>query len=146
GSGGYAAALRASELGLAVVMIEKDKVGGTCLHRGRIPPKGVLHSAGAVDVIKEAGQFGIQGTFTGVDMAGVNGYKDKVVEGLYKGLSGLVKARGIGVAKGSGRLVSPSAAEADGRPIEANHVPLAPGSVPKSLPGLALDGVRVISS
>ena len=150
GSGGYAAALRASELGLTVVMVEKDKVGGTCLHRGCIPTKALLHSAETVDVIKEAGQFGIQGTFTGVDMAGVNGYKGKVVEGLYKGLSGLIKSRGIEVIEGTGRLVSPTAVEVvvdgAGRTIEARHVLLATGSVPKSLPGLDLDGVRVISS
>lgn len=150
GSGGYAAALRASELGMTVVMVEKDKVGGTCLHRGCIPTKALLHSAETVDVIKEAGQFGIQGTFTGVDMAGVNAYKGKVVEGLYKGLSGLVKSRGIEVVQGTGRLVSPTAVEVDvegkGRVIEARHVLLATGSVPKSLPGLELDGTRVISS
>ncbi|MDP9181720.1 MAG: dihydrolipoyl dehydrogenase [Actinomycetota bacterium] len=146
GSGGYAAALRASELGMTVVMVEKDKVGGTCLHRGCIPTKALLHSAETVDVIKEAGQFGIQGTFTGVDMAAVNGYKDKVVEGLYKGLSGLVKSRNIEVVQGTGKLVSATAVEVDGRRIEARHVLLATGSVPKSLPGLDLDGVRVISS
>jgi dihydrolipoamide dehydrogenase len=146
GSGGYAAALRASELGLTVVMVEADKVGGTCLHRGCIPTKALLHSAETVDVIKEAGQFGIKGTFEGVDMAGVNAYKGKIVEGLYKGLSGLVKSRNIEVVQGYGRLVSPTAVEVDGRTIEARHVLLATGSVPKSLPGLALDGVRVITS
>jgi len=146
GSGGYAAALRASELGLSVVMVEKDKVGGTCLHRGCIPTKALLHSAETADVIKEAGQFGIVGSFESVDMAGVNSYKNKVVEGLYKGLSGLVKSRGIEVVQGEGRLVSPTAVEVDGRRIEARHVLLATGSVPKSLPGLTLDGSRVITS
>ena len=146
GSGGYAAALRASELGMTVVMVEKDKVGGTCLHRGCIPTKALLHSAETVDVIKEAGQFGIKGTFESVDVAAVNAYKGKVVEGLYKGLSGLVKSRGIEVVQGTGTLVSPTAVEVDGRRIEARHVLLATGSVPKTLPGLELDGVRVISS
>jgi dihydrolipoamide dehydrogenase len=146
GSGGYAAALRASELGLTVVMVEKDKVGGTCLHRGCIPTKALLHSAETADVIREAGQFGIKGTFEAVDVAGVNAYKDKVVEGLYKGLSGLVKSRKVEVVQGEGRLVSGTAVEVDGRRIEARHVLLATGSVPKSLPGLALDGTRVITS
>ena len=146
GSGGYAAALRASELGMSVVMVEADKVGGTCLHRGCIPTKALLHSAETVEVIKDAGQFGIQGTFQGVDMAGVNAYKGKVVEGLYKGLSGLVKSRGIEVVQGWGRLVSPTAVEVDGRTIEARHVLLATGSVPRSLPGLEIDGTRVITS
>jgi dihydrolipoamide dehydrogenase len=146
GSGGYAAALRASELGMSVVMVERDKVGGTCLHRGCIPTKALLHSAETVDAIKDAGQFGIKGTFESVDVAAVNAYKDKVVEGLYKGLSGLVKSRGIEVVQGSGRLVSATAVEVDGRRIEARHVLLATGSVPKTLPGLELDGQRVISS
>ncbi len=147
GSGGYAAALRAAELDLTVVMVEQDKVGGTCLHRGCIPTKALLHSAEVVDTIHEAGQFGITGaTFDGVDMAQVNTYKNKVVEGLFKGLTGLVKSRGIEVVQGHGRLVSPTAVEVDGRRIEARHVLLATGSVPRSLPGLELDGSKVVTS
>ena len=146
GSGGYAAALRAAELGMSVVMVEKDKVGGTCLHRGCIPTKALLHSAETVDVIKEAAQFGVNGTFESVDMPKVNAYKDKIVEGLFKGLTGLVKSRSIEVVQGHGRLVSPTAVEVDGRTIEARHVLLATGSVPRSLPGLELDGTRVITS
>ena len=146
GSGGYAAALRAAELGMTVVMVEKDKVGGTCLHRGCIPTKALLHSAETVDVIKEAAQFGVNGTFESVDMAGVNKYKDKVVEGLFKGLTGLVKSRKIEVVQGHGRLVSPTAVEVDGRTIEAKHVLLATGSVPRSIPGLEIDHERVINS
>lgn len=151
GSGGYAAALRASELGQRVVLVERDKLGGTCLHRGCIPTKALLHSAETVDVIKESGQFGVVGAFHGVDMAGVNAYKGKVVEGLFKGLSGLVASRGIEVLSGTGRVVSPTAVEvalADGttRRVEGRHLLLATGSVPRSLPGLAIDGVRVITS
>jgi len=146
GSGGYAAALRAAELGQRVVMVEKDKVGGTCLHRGCIPTKALLHSAETVDLIKHSAQFGVNASFESVDMTAVNGYKDKVVEGLFKGLTGLVKGRKIEVVQGSGRLVSPTAVEVDGRRIEARHVLLATGSVPRSLPGLELDGERVISS
>jgi dihydrolipoamide dehydrogenase len=146
GSGGYAAALRAAELGMTVVMVEKDKVGGTCLHRGCIPTKALLHSAETVTVIKEAAQFGVNGTFESVDMAAVNAYKDKVVEGLFKGLTGLVKSRKIEVVQGTGRLVSPTAVEVDGRRIEARHVLLATGSVPRSLPGLDIDHTRVVTS
>ena len=151
GSGGYAAALRAAELGMSVVMVEKDKVGGTCLHRGCIPTKALLHSAETVEVIKEAAQFGVNGSFESVDMPRVNAYKDKVVEGLYKGLTGLVKSRKIEVVQGTGRLVSPTAVEvalADGgtRTVEAGHVLLATGSVPRSIPGIEVDGVRVITS
>jgi dihydrolipoamide dehydrogenase len=146
GSGGYAAALRAAELGMTVVMVEKDKVGGTCLHRGCIPTKALLHSAETVTVIKEAAQFGVNGTFESVDMAAVNAYKDKVVEGLFKGLTGLVKSRKIEVVQATGRLVSPTAVEVDGRRIEARHVLLATGSVPRSLPGLDIDHTRVVTS
>ena len=146
GSGGYAAALRASELGMSVVMVERDKVGGTCLHRGCIPTKALLHSAETVDVIKEAGQFGVNGTFESVDMPAVNAYKDKVVEGLFKGLTGLVKSRNVEVVQGTGTLVSPTAVEVDGRRIEARHVLLATGSYARSLPGLEIDHQRVITS
>ncbi len=146
GSGGYAAALRASELGMTVVMVEKDKVGGTCLHRGCIPTKALLHSAEVIDTVKEAGQFGVNALYDSVDMAGVNSYKDKVVEGLFKGLTGLVKSRKIEVVQGTGKLVSPTAVDVDGRRIEARHVLLATGSVPRSLPGLEIDHTRVVTS
>ena len=148
GSGGYAAALRAAELGMSVVMVEKDKVGGTCLHRGCIPTKALLHSAEIVDTFKESAQFGVLGSFDKVDMAGVNSYKDKVVEGLFKGLTGLVKSRKIEVVQGTGKLVSPTAVEVARRcrRIEAGHVLLATGSVPRSLPGLEVDHDRVITS
>jgi dihydrolipoamide dehydrogenase len=146
GSGGYAAALRASELGMSVVMVEKDKVGGTCLHVGCIPTKALLHAAEVADVMKESEQFGVHGSFDRVEMTEVNAYKDKVVAGLFKGLTGLVKSRKIEVVQGHGKVVSPTAVEVDGRRIEAKHVLLATGSVPRSLPGLEIDGSRVITS
>jgi len=146
GSGGYACALRAAELGMSVVMVEKAKVGGTCLHMGCIPTKALLHAAEVADLSRESEQFGIKATFEGIDMGAVNSYKDGVVNRLYKGLQGLVKSRGITVVEGSGRLVSPTAVEVDGQRYEGAHVLLATGSVPKSLPGLEIDGRRVISS
>jgi dihydrolipoamide dehydrogenase len=151
GSGGYAAALRAAELGMSVVMIERDKVGGTCLHRGCIPTKALLHSAETVDAIKDAAQFGVNGTFESVDIGAVNAYKGKVVDGLYKGLTGLVKSRKIETVQGTGTLVSPTAVEVSqegggSRRIEARHVLLATGSVPRSLPGLDIDHGRVVTS
>ncbi len=146
GSGGYAAALRASELDLRVVMVEQDKVGGTCLHRGCIPTKALLHSAETVHAVESAAQFGVHATFESIDMPAVNKYKDKVVEGLFKGLTGLVKSRKVEVVHGHGRLVSPTAVEVEGRTIEARHVLLATGSVPRSLPGLEIDHERVINS
>jgi len=109
GSGGYAAALRAAELGMRVTMIERDKVGGTCLHRGCIPTKALLHAAEVADEIRESSAFGVKSTFDGIDLPEVNAYKDSVVAKMYKGLSGLVKSRNIEVVEGSGRLVSQTA-------------------------------------
>src|SRR5690554_3801954 len=95
GSGGYAAALRASELGLSVALVEADKVGGTCLHYGCIPTKALLHAAEVADSTRESEKFGVKASLDGIDMAGVNSYKEGVIARLYKGLQGLVKARGI---------------------------------------------------
>jgi len=146
GSGGYAAALRAAELDMNVVLIEKDKVGGTCLHRGCIPTKALLHAAEIADSTRESEAFGVKATLEGIDMPGVNAYKDKVITKLWKGLQGLIKSRKITYVEGSGKLVSPTAVEVNGQRYEAKHVLLATGSVPKSLPGLDLDGEKVISS
>ncbi|MFL6078132.1 MAG: dihydrolipoyl dehydrogenase [Mycobacteriales bacterium] len=146
GSGGYACALRASLLGKSVLLIERDKVGGTCLHRGCIPTKALLHAAEIADAAKESAQFGVKATFDGIDLAGVHSYKDGVVTKNFKGLQGLIKSRGITTIAGHGRLVSPTAVEVDGTRYEGRHIVLATGSVPKSLPGLDIDGDRVISS
>jgi dihydrolipoamide dehydrogenase len=146
GSGGYAAAFRASELGLNVVLIEKDKVGGTCLHRGCIPTKALLHAAEIADGAREGAAIGVKSTFEGIDVPAVHSYKDGVVNKLYKGLQGLVKANKITYIEGEGRLVSPTAVEVNGQRYEGRHVLLATGSAPRSLPGLDIDGDRVISS
>jgi dihydrolipoamide dehydrogenase len=146
GSGGYACAFRAAELGMSVALVEKDKVGGTCLHYGCIPTKALLHAAEIADATRESSQFGISASFEGVDMSGVNAYKDNVVGRLYKGLQGLFKARGVTLVEGQGRLVAPSAVEVDGTRYEGRHVVLATGSYAKSLPGLEIDGERVITS
>jgi dihydrolipoamide dehydrogenase len=146
GSGGYACALRAAELGMSVALIEKDKVGGTCLHYGCIPTKALLHAAEVADATREAAQFGVNATFDSIDVKSVNSYKDGVVARLYKGLQGLIKARKITMIEGTGRLVAPNAVEVDGTRYEGPHVVLATGSQAKTLPGLKLDGERVISS
>jgi dihydrolipoamide dehydrogenase len=146
GSGGYAAALRAAELGMSVALIEKDKVGGTCLHRGCIPTKALLHAGEVADLAREAEQFGVQATLNGVDFKAVNAYKDGVVSRLYKGLQGLIKARKISYIEGAGRLVAPNAVEVDGTRYEGRNIILATGSYSKSLPGLEIDGERVIAS
>jgi dihydrolipoamide dehydrogenase len=146
GSGGYAAALRAAELGQSVVLIEKDKVGGTCLHRGCIPTKALLHSGEIADSAREGEQFGVKTSLAGIDMDGVNAYKDGVVSRLYKGLQGLIKSRKITYVEGAGKLVSPTAVEVNGERYEGKHVLLATGSYARSLPGIELDGTKVITS
>jgi dihydrolipoamide dehydrogenase len=146
GSGGYACALRAAELGKRVALIEKDKVGGTCLHRGCIPTKALLHAAEVADLASEGPSLGVRSTFDGIDMNGVNGYKDKVVTRLWKGLTSLVASRKIDVIEGTGKLVSPTAVQVGDRVIEGAHIVLASGSETRSLPGLEIDGHRVITS
>jgi dihydrolipoamide dehydrogenase len=146
GSGGYACALRAAQLGMKVALIEKGELGGTCLHRGCIPTKALLHAAEVADSSRESEQFGVRTSFEGIDMPAVNEYKDGVVARLYKGLQGLVKSRKITFVQGMGRLVSPTAVEVDGQRYEGKHVVLATGSYARSLPGLDIDGSRVITS
>ena len=146
GSGGYACALRASQLGLSVVLIEADKVGGTCLHRGCIPTKALLHAGEVADSARHSAEFGINATFNGIDMAGVNSYKDGVISRLYKGLSGLIKSRNVTFVEGYGKLISPNTVEVNGTQYTGKNVVLATGSYAKTLPGLDIDGKRVITS
>ena len=146
GSGGYACALRAAELGKRVALIEKDKVGGTCLHKGCIPTKALLHSAEIADQARESEAFGVRSSFEGIDIAGVQAYKDKVVDRLWKGLQSTIASRRIDTIEGDGRLVSPTQVQVGDTVYEAEHIVLATGSVPRSLPGLDIDGERVISS
>jgi dihydrolipoamide dehydrogenase len=147
GSGGYACALRAAELGLSVVMVERGKVGGTCLHRGCIPTKALLHAAEVADATRESEKVGVKASLDGIDVEAVNAYKDGVVNRLFKGLTGLVKSRGITVVEGSGKLIGPNAVEVDGTRYEASKaVVLASGSYSRTLPGLEIDGDKVIAS
>jgi dihydrolipoamide dehydrogenase len=146
GSGGYACALRGAELGMSVVLIDRDKLGGTCLHRGCIPTKALLHAAEIADAARESEQFGVRATLDGIDVPAVNTYKDSVVTRLYKGLQGLVKNRGVQFVAGTGRLVSPTAVQVGDTTYRGRHVVLATGSVAKTLPGLDVDGGRVIFS
>ncbi|QZY30384.1 dihydrolipoyl dehydrogenase [Nocardioides coralli] len=146
GSGGYACALRAAQLGLSVALVEKDRLGGTCLHVGCIPTKALLHAAEVADHARDAGKVGVQASLDGIDMPGVNAYKDGVVSRLFKGLTGLVKSRGITVIEGEGRLTGPREVTVDGTAHTARHVVLASGSYSRTLPGLEVDGERVITS
>ena len=145
GSGGYACAFRAAELGLRVALVEKAKLGGTCLHVGCIPTKALLHAAEVADTAREGAQFGVRTTLEGIDMAGVNAYKDGVVSRLHKGLLGLAKAHKVDLVEGTGRLVDRCTVEVDGRRLTGRHVVLATGSYPRSLPGLEIAG-RIMTS
>ncbi|MDX6232460.1 MAG: dihydrolipoamide dehydrogenase, partial [Nocardioidaceae bacterium] len=146
GSGGYACALRAAQLGLSVALVEKDKVGGTCLHVGCIPTKALLHAAEVADAARESEKFGVKASLDGIDMPGVNAYKDGVVSRLFKGLAGLIKGRGITVVEGAGKLTGPRTVEVDGTSYVGKTVVLASGSYSRSLPGLDVDGKQVITS
>jgi dihydrolipoamide dehydrogenase len=146
GSGGYASALRASQLGLSVVLIEKEKLGGTCLHKGCIPTKALLHAGEIADSTRHAGEFGVKADFHSMDMSAVNAYKDGVISKLHKGLQGLVKSRNITYVEGAGKLISKNTVEAGGVKYTGKNVILATGSYPKTLPGLEIDGKQVVTS
>jgi dihydrolipoyl dehydrogenase len=146
GSGGYACALRGAQLGLSVALVEKGLLGGTCLHVGCIPTKALLHAAEVADAARDSERFGVNATLEGIDMGGVNKYKDAVVTKLFKGLTGLVRGRGITVLEGEGRLVGPRTVEVNGVRYDGRAVVLATGSYPRSLPGVEVDGHRVLTS
>lgn len=146
GSGGYATALRAAELSKSVVLVEKDKVGGTCLHRGCIPTKALLHAGEIADQARESAAFGVKTTFEGIDMPGVHKYKDSVIAKNHKGLTGLIKGRGIQVVEGEGRLTGPRTVQVGTDTYTGTNLVLATGSYSRTLPGLDLDGDRVIAS
>ncbi|TFD35157.1 dihydrolipoyl dehydrogenase [Cryobacterium sp. TMT1-19] len=145
GSGGYAAALRAVQLGLTVGLIEKGKLGGTCLHLGCIPTKALLHSAEVADVSRDAAKYGVKTQFEGIDMPAVNAFRKSIVASKFKGLQGLIKSRGITVIEGEGRLISPNTVQVGANTIVGKNIVLATGSYSRSLPGLAIGG-RVMTS
>lgn len=145
GSGGYAAALRSAQLGLSVGLVEKGKVGGTCLHNGCIPTKALLHAAELADNAREGSKYGVNTTLDGIDMNAVNAYKQGVIDRLFRGLTGLVSSRGITVIEGHGTLVAPDAIEVNGERYTGRNIVLASGSFARSLPGLEIGG-RVMTS
>jgi dihydrolipoamide dehydrogenase len=145
GSGGYACALRAAQLGMSVAMVEKDKVGGTCLHRGCIPTKALLHAAEVADMAREGESIGVKSEVHDIDMSGVNSYKDATVARLYKGTQGLVKAAKTTYVEGEGKLVARDSVQVGDRRLTGRNVVLATGSYPRTLPGLEITG-RVMTS
>jgi len=152
GPGGYVAAIRAAQLGLKAALIEKSPaLGGTCLHVGCIPTKALLHSAEVLEQARDAARFGVQTGAVSLDLAGVHKHKTAVVRRLARGIEHLMKKNSVAVIRGKGRLAAPGRVEVGDsregtRAVEARNVILATGSVPRSLPGLAIDGRRVITS
>jgi dihydrolipoamide dehydrogenase len=130
---------------MTVGLIEKGKLGGTCLHVGCIPTKALLHSAEVADVTRESAKYGVTSTFGGIEIGAVTKYRQDIVASKFKGLQGLIKARGITVIEGEGRLVSPTTVQVGDDLITGKNVVLATGSYSRSLPGLEIGG-RVITS
>ena len=153
GTGGYSCALRAADLGLKVALVEKDKVGGTCLHWGCIPTKALLQAAEVAEHAQTAGEYGVKATYEGVDMERVLSFKAKIVETNWKGLQGSLKKRGVEVIAGTGKLKDAKTLVVDTgegeRSLTAGKaMVLATGSKPKSLPieGAEIDGETIITS
>lgn len=146
GSAGYAAALRSAQLGQRVALIESDKVGGTCLHRGCIPTKALLQAAQTAETIDAASGFGILATLTGIDAAGIVDYSEGVVDRMYRGLTGLFATSGVDVITGWGQLsTEPLGVSVGGDVIRGSRVILATGATPITL-GLPIDGERFLTS
>src|SRR5688572_3393795 len=153
GTGGYSCALRAADLGLKVALVEKDKVGGTCLHLGCIPTKALLQAGEVAEHARDAGEYGVKATFDGVDMERVLSFKSKIVDANWKGLQGSLKKRGVETIAGTGRLKDAKTlvvnTEEGERTLTADKaLVLATGSKPKGLPieGAEIDGERIITS
>ena len=150
GSGGYAAALRGAQLGLSIALVEKDKLGGTCLHRGCVPTKALLHVGEVAEAPKEGKDLGLDLSLNSIDVEKMLSFKDKIIGRLYKGLQGLVKsAKGVEFIAGFGRLTGPKTVtvetENGTRELTGKNVILASGSFSKTLPGLELGG-RILDS
>ncbi|MEE2522727.1 dihydrolipoyl dehydrogenase [Pseudarthrobacter sp. J75] len=145
GSGGYAAALRAVQLGFTVGLVEKAKLGGTCLHNGCIPTKALLHSAELADHARDSAKYGVNVTLDSIDINAVNAYKDGIIAGKYKGLQGLIKSKGITVIEGEGKLQGTDTIVVNGTAYKGKNIILATGSYSRSLPGLEIGG-KVITS
>jgi dihydrolipoamide dehydrogenase len=150
GTGGYSVALRAAQLGLDVVLIEREKVGGTCLHWGCIPTKAILQTAEVAEHAQDAADFGVKVDYHGIEVAALNAHKDGVVDKMWKGLQGALKQRGVETIIGDGTMVDDHTVEVtteDGRrTISAPAIVIATGSTPRQLPFAPFDGTRILSS
>jgi dihydrolipoamide dehydrogenase len=147
GPGGYAAALYAAAAGMSVAVVEKDKVGGTCLHRGCIPAKHYLETASVFRTVAGAKEFGVQTDQPGLDLGVSRARKHKVVDQLWKGLQGLMKKRKIKTFPGTGSLGPDHLVTVDdGTELHGTRVVLATGSVPRTIPGFDPDGDMILTS
>jgi dihydrolipoamide dehydrogenase len=150
GPGGYAAALYAHNFGLSVALVEKERVGGTCLIRGCIPAKAWLETASVYQTVARSAEFGVRSTEPTLDWAAALSRKNQIVDGLVNGLSGLLKTRGVVVHEGTGRIVDAGVevTKPDGSAttLTARATIVATGSVPRSIPGYEIDGERIVTS
>ncbi|HEY0442955.1 MAG TPA: FAD-dependent oxidoreductase, partial [Candidatus Limnocylindrales bacterium] len=159
GTGGYTAAFRAAQLGLKVALVDEDKIGGTCLHRGCIPTKALLESAGFLERARHAADYGVKlAGEPAADYAQMAARRDQVVKRMWTGLKTLVDKNKVAWIQGRGRLDGPTKVRVsqvgdDGTPggggervLQATDVILATGSRVKSLPGLQPDGKRIVTS
>lgn len=133
GSAGYATALRSAQLGMSVAMIEGDKVGGTCLHYGCIPTKALLHAGEVADETRDAGHVGVDAVLNGINMPALQDYKNGVINGMFKGLQGLLKGRKVDVINGWGKVTAKDTVEVDGVSYKGKNLVLASGSYSKTL-------------
>jgi dihydrolipoamide dehydrogenase len=147
GTGGYTAAIRATQLGLTAALIERDKVGGTCLHRGCIPTKAWLHSAETLARTRTAGSFGVNvtGDVT-LDYPAVRTHQHSVVDALHKGIRGAIQKKKIEIIEGEATIASPTEVVVGDRRLKAKNIVIATGSEPRDIPGLEVDGQRIVTS
>lgn len=151
GPGGYAAGLYAHNFGLSVALVEKAEVGGTCLHRGCIPAKAWLQTAAVFSTVAGSGEYGVDASPPSLDWAAALRRKGKIVDQLYRGLSGLLKKRNVEIVAGTGRLagrglVDVELTDGGSRRLEGRTVIVATGSVPRTIPGYEIDGTRIVTS
>src|SRR5687767_802906 len=149
GPGGYASALYAASAGLSVAMVEKEKVGGTCLHRGCIPAKALLHAAEVFRTVQHAGEHGVKlpgGGEPEPDWPAANKRRAGIVNQLYRGLGGLLKRRKVTVVEGHGRLTADGAVSVGGDTLRGRGTIVCAGSVPRVIPGMDIDGRTVVTS
>lgn len=146
GNGGYTAAIRATQLGLTAALIERDKVGGTCLHRGCIPTKAWLESSSFLDRVRRAAALGVRVDNISLDYPAVVARQKQVVETLHKGLRSTILKHKIEIIEGEAQLISPTQVAVNGRTLTAKNVIIATGSQPKDIPGMEVDGERILNS